>query len=129
MFSELTDTVARSYWAVVAGLCVGLSLALLVLHNAAPLYEARAVKGMVLGMGSVAGLVAFVGPLLLTRFLTPIINSEIELQAVTEIPVLARIPPLANAHTRGRVRRQQVKNLVFSALSLTMLALTVALLR
>ena len=37
---ELVDAVLRSWWTIVAGACIGLTLATLVLHNSEPVYEA-----------------------------------------------------------------------------------------
>ena len=53
-----------------------------------------------LAAGCVVGLALFVGPLILRRFLNPLVSSEAGLRAIVEIPVLVSIPRIPTADSR-----------------------------
>jgi uncharacterized protein involved in exopolysaccharide biosynthesis len=82
---------------------------------------------VVLGVGALAGLLLFVGPVLIHQLLRPIVRSELSLRALTDLPILVRIPSLETGGTARRLRRNRIKNLAYSTVSAAVLALTAAL--
>ena len=66
-------------------------------------------------LGVAAGLVLFVGPLLVLRLLNPSVSSESGLQSMTDVPVLVSIPRIQTPRYRGIGVRRLAKNLSLSA--------------
>jgi polysaccharide chain length determinant protein (PEP-CTERM system associated) len=80
----------------------------------------------VFGLALVSGLLAFVGPIVLTALLKPAINSEQGLRAIApEIPVLVAIPRLRVPDTLRRDSRRRLKNFGLSIASAAVLAVAV----
>lgn len=74
----------------------------------------------VLGVG--LGLLLFVGPLLLGRYLNPVVSSESGLRAITDVPVLVSIPRIPTPANHGSERRLLAKNMSIAVACTLMLA-------
>jgi uncharacterized protein involved in exopolysaccharide biosynthesis len=81
------------------------------------------------GMGLIAGLLLFVGPVLLRQILRPTVGSEARLRELSEVPILVSIPSLDTPETLRRARFVKVKNFGFSMLSVAVLAAVLVTLR
>lgn len=76
---------------------------------------------IVIAVGALLGLGLFLGPLVLRRLLSPVLMSEARLKALSDVPVLVRIPSLETPDTAQRVRRNRLRNFALSGLSIAVL--------
>jgi polysaccharide chain length determinant protein (PEP-CTERM system associated) len=81
------------------------------------------------GMGLIAGLLLFVGPVLLRQVRRPTVGSEARLRELSEVPILVSIPSLDTPATLRSARFVKVKNFGFSMLSVAILAAVLVTLR
>ncbi len=80
-------------------------------------------------LGVIVGIALFVGPLLLGRFLNPIISSEAGLRSLIDVPVLVSVPRVITRDNVGTGRKRFFKNLGFSVLFTALLAAVFVVLR
>ena len=141
----LTKTALRSWWTIVAGICLGLAGAVLALERIPPKFEATAtmeasesVNGTaapdeiskrlttaramrVYGVFVALGCLLFSGPVVARGLLRPVISSEAGFATLSELPVLASIPAADTKQSRSTDRRRLAKNVTLSMLSCAIL--------
>jgi len=144
---DLTRTALRSWWTIVAGICLGLAGAVVALDRIPPRFEATAtievpesVAGthapaemsqrpvayspesmQVYAVFLVLGCLLFSGPVLARGLLRPVISSESGFGALSELPVLVSIPAADLEQSRRSTRRRLAKNVTLSMLSCAVL--------
>jgi len=119
----------KSWWTVVAGICVGLSVGIIVAENLPISVSGRAApqRIQVWLLGVAIGLIVFIGPPLVRAAVNPVICSEPAIRVVTEVPVLATIPPIETPEMVGASRRRITVNVGLALLSAGALAIVTVL--
>lgn len=121
---ELTRPLVDSWWTVVAGVCLGLTAALVALRYTLPPPQGPG-EIQVAALGLVVGLMLFVGPPVVRAAVNPVISNELTVRGLTGVPVLAGIPRVETRDTRAAARRRTTLNLVLSVMSVSVLAAVV----
>jgi polysaccharide chain length determinant protein (PEP-CTERM system associated) len=83
---------------------------------------------VVFGLGLVGGLLAFVGPVVARALIHPVVQSELGLAAVSDVPILVAIPRIPTPELVRSAERARYRNVGLSALSATVLAAAIAFL-
>lgn len=79
------------------------------------------------GLGVIIGLLVFIGPMLVRRFLNPLVFSEAGLRTLTDVPVLVSIPRIVTPNYKGQRNRRLLKNFGLSAVGAVALAVVLTL--
>jgi len=94
-----------------------------------PLIPISPIPSMIFGVGALAGLFVFVGPLLAKALLDPVICSEAGLIDAADVPVLITIPRVVTREIEASIRGRLAFNVSMSLASVVALAVTAVLYR
>ncbi len=89
---------------------------------ARPTLPVQPLPPVIYGLGLLCGLLVFVGPLVASTALRPVVCSQAGLEALWEVPVLAAIPRIATRDTLRAERIRSAQNWGLSLLSAAVLA-------
>jgi uncharacterized protein involved in exopolysaccharide biosynthesis len=78
-------------------------------------------------LGILGGCLLFVAPLLIRRFMSPLVSSEARLRTLTDVPVLVSIPRVLTPYYRGATVKRLTKNFVLSAVCVGALVAVITL--
>ena len=113
-----------SWWTVTAGVCLGLTAAIVALRYTAPPPQGPG-PYQVLTLGLVVGLMLFVGPAIVRAAMNPVISSEPTMRGLTDVPLLVSIPRVSTQDTREAARRRLLLNGFLSFVAVAVLVMTV----